>query len=118
MAVRCPECGREYDVTLFAFARSLTCECGEEVTFDHEVKHAPESREEEDEKVREIQRHADRISFLITSTDYLRIDIEIEKIKFREKLEELFPDRAHLYQLIYEPRFRRLEEQFREEEDG
>jgi len=28
MAVQCPQCGRQYDVTLFEFQRSLRCDCG------------------------------------------------------------------------------------------
>lgn len=31
MAIQCPQCGAEYDVTLFAFGRSIRCECGERV---------------------------------------------------------------------------------------
>jgi hypothetical protein len=41
------------------------------------------------------------------------IDIEIEKQKLRERISELFPDKIRFYELIYESRFRRLEEQFR-----
>jgi DNA-directed RNA polymerase subunit RPC12/RpoP len=32
MSVRCPRCGREYDVTLFEFNRELTCSCGERLS--------------------------------------------------------------------------------------
>lgn len=113
MAVRCPECGRDYDVTLFCCGGSVRCECGEEVIFAHEERCIQESRREEDEKILEVKRIADRISCLITCTDYTRIDLEIEKGKLRDRIEELFPDKAHLYELIYEPRFVRLEEQFR-----
>jgi hypothetical protein len=28
MAIVCPGCGTEYDVTLFAFERELRCSCG------------------------------------------------------------------------------------------
>lgn len=31
MAVPCPECGREYDVTLFQFGRTIHCTCGARV---------------------------------------------------------------------------------------
>lgn len=31
MAVPCPVCGREYDVTLFAFGRTIDCTCGTRV---------------------------------------------------------------------------------------
>jgi len=42
-----------------------------------------------------------------------KIDIEIEKGKFKELIKEQFPEKAYLYDLIYEPRFKRLQEQFR-----
>jgi len=28
MAILCPKCGRQYDVTLFQFGRGLVCDCG------------------------------------------------------------------------------------------
>jgi len=28
MAIECHECGRQYDITLFAFGRTVECECG------------------------------------------------------------------------------------------
>ncbi len=28
MAIKCPQCGAEYDVTLFTFGRSIHCDCG------------------------------------------------------------------------------------------
>ena len=28
MAIKCPKCGAEYDVTLFTFGRSIQCDCG------------------------------------------------------------------------------------------
>ena len=115
MAVRCSYCGRDYDVTLFEFGRSITCVCGETVTFKHE-QIADESllaRKVEDIKVREITTMADRIASLITGSDYPLIDIYIEEQRLRERISELFPDKIDLYDLIYEPRFRRLKEQFR-----
>jgi len=32
MAITCSRCGRDYDVTLFQFGRTVRCECGNEVT--------------------------------------------------------------------------------------
>lgn len=109
MSIRCSFCGREYDVTLFEFEYVVKCDCGHIVSFQHKEI----SRELEEEKIQEIRRLADKIAFLIVSTDYSDIDIEIEKEKFRDKLKELFPDKAYLYELIYEPRFQRLKEQFK-----
>jgi hypothetical protein len=28
MAVYCPECGRQYDITLFPFGQTVVCDCG------------------------------------------------------------------------------------------
>ena len=115
MAVQCPSCGRGYDVTLFEFSRSITCVCGNTVVFKHEqlTAEAVLAGISEEQSVRDIQRISDRIASLIVASDYPLIDIEIEKQKLRERISELFPDKMGLYELIYEPRFRRLEEQFR-----
>ena len=63
-----------------------------------------------------LKRRADRISFLIVATDYPEIDLLIEEEKLREECSELFPDRMHLYEMIYAARFRRLKAQFRDPE--
>ena len=31
MAIRCPKCHRQYDITLFQFGKKVVCECGEEL---------------------------------------------------------------------------------------
>ena len=38
MAVKCPKCGAEFDVTLFAFGRAIQCDCGEwvDLTVGHQ----------------------------------------------------------------------------------
>ncbi len=120
MAIRCPHCKREYDVTLLEFGKTVKCVCGNIVTLQHKetFEGLSEIRKEEDARILEIKRFADKISSLIVSTDYPKIDIEIEKEKLREKISEHSPDEIHLYDLIYEPRFKRLEEQFRREDNG
>ncbi len=67
------------------------------------------------EPMREVQRMADRVCTLILSSDLPAIDIEIEKNKVRDRCLELCPDREQLYDMIYESRFQRLWDQFREE---
>jgi hypothetical protein len=69
---------------------------------------------EENEKLAAFQRKADRISFLIVASDYERIDVEIEKAELREECARVFPDKLELYDMIYESRFQRLWEQFRD----
>lgn len=118
MSIRCPQCGWEYDVTLFQFGRSVRCKCGEMVRAGSEplwdgLKRL--LREEEENRLRVLQRGVDRISSLIVASGYSRVDIEIEIEKTREKCRELFPDKTDLFELIYVSRFRRLWEQFRSE---
>lgn len=36
MAISCPRCGRQYDVTLFAWGRTIDCMCGARVGERHE----------------------------------------------------------------------------------
>ena len=38
MAITCPECGREYDVTLFDFGRTIRCTCGARVVMEHRAR--------------------------------------------------------------------------------
>jgi len=118
MAVKCPLCKNEYDVTLFEFGKTINCVCGNIVSLQHkETFRVPSNTlEDENNRITEIKGLADKITFLIVSTDYPKFDIKIEKEKLRGRIQELFPDRVHLYELIYEPRFRRLEEQFRAED--
>jgi len=78
-------------------------------------KEDPEERRPDREMARELRRLADRVCSLILSTDYPEVDIEIEKEALRERCRELFPDRMDLYEMIYESRFRRLWQQFRED---
>ena len=58
---------------------------------------------------------ADRVCVLILSSDLPVIDIEIEKNKVREFCLELYPDQEQLYEMVYESRFQRLWDQFRDE---
>lgn len=37
MAVSCINCGRQYDVTLFQFGRTITCACGRRVGLEHRL---------------------------------------------------------------------------------
>ena len=37
MAISCAKCGRQYDVTLFQYGRTINCACGERVGFEHKI---------------------------------------------------------------------------------
>lgn len=67
----------------------------------------------EDDTVRALQAQADRICAMIVSEEAHPVDIEIQQITLREAVSRAFPEKAALYQLLYESRFRRLWQQFR-----
>ncbi len=69
---------------------------------------------DEDRAAIELRRAAERICALILIEDYPKIDIEIEKANLKRRVRELFPDKVALYEMIYESRFRRLWEQWRD----
>ncbi len=56
------------------------------------------------------------VSLLILDEDFPNVDISIARRQAREEALQLFPDKAYLYDLIYESRFDRLMDQFRPED--
>ena len=60
---------------------------------------------------RAFQRQVDRVCTLILF-ECPECEIERAKIELRSEAKRLFPDKAQLYEIIYESRFRRLWEQF------
>jgi len=69
---------------------------------------------DEDDRVRTLQQQADRICEMIIAGELPAIDIEIQQERLRRVAAQLFPDQQALYQLLYESRFRRLWQQFRQ----
>lgn len=117
MAIRCPHCGHEYDVTLFQFDQKVRCHCGKELNLSlietiQDFERYLESVEEK-ERALEIQETASRICQMILDESCPEVDIEIAKSKLRDRVAELFPDKLSVYEMIYEARFKRLWEQFR-----
>ena len=72
----------------------------------------------EEQKRAYLQRQADRVCVLILRTDYPDVDVAIARANLRELAEQLFADRLDLYDMVYEGRFDRLIEQFRNEEEA
>jgi hypothetical protein len=70
--------------------------------------------ESNEQAYQNFQRHVDRLCFLIVATDCSEREIDIERLHLRVQAMHLFPDKIPLYELIYERRFRRLREQFRQ----
>ena len=118
MAIRCPRCGKEYDAAFFQFEQKIRCPCGKVLDLSlietiEDFERYLESVEEK-ERAREIQEEAARICQMILDDSCAKVDIEIAQQKLKDRVAELFPDKIDLYEMIYEARFRRLWEQFRE----
>ena len=116
MAIPCPRCGRQYDSTLFAFDRTVLCACG--VRLDRSASIAPPDPAAGDEAARLIRSEADRIARLFDENDLPAIDLKIAVADLRRLIRRLAPDREHLFDWIYRPRFERMLEERRGAERG
>jgi len=67
-----------------------------------------------EQEYRRFQRRVDRLCFLIVATDTSEREIDIERLHLRTEAARLFPEKFSLYDMLYESRFRRLLEQFRQ----
>lgn len=117
MAIRCPQCGAKHDVARLEEG-VLSCKCGFRLDW-HLIDTADDflrccESGHEQLKAREIQKDAQIICQMILNEDCPKVDIEIAKEQLEEKVEALFPDKLETYRMIYEARFNRLWEQFRE----
>jgi len=65
---------------------------------------------------RDLQRRTDRICSLILISDYPDVDIVVERSLLRGEIADHYPESLDLYDQIYESRFDRLWEQFRDAE--
>lgn len=117
MSIRCPRCGKQYDVVAFEGARPVRCTCG--LMLDLSLMETVEDflryfeSEEERKKAHQIQHEAGVICRMILDENCPEVDIEIAKARLREKVQQFFPDKLDVYSMIYEARFNRLWQQFR-----
>ena len=118
MPIQCPKCGMKHDVTEFEAGRRIKCRCG--LKLDIKLMETVEDflrfaeSEDERKKAREIQEDAQAICQLILDDESAEVDIELAKNKLREKVAQYFPDKLETYRMIYEARFKRLWDQFRQ----
>jgi DNA-nicking Smr family endonuclease len=47
MAIQCPDCGRQYDVTLFQFGQTVECDCGAILEYGDDLPHGRPNRDAE-----------------------------------------------------------------------
>jgi len=117
MLVQCARCGQSYARVFLDPSSEPVCRCGTPL----EIEGPPpqfvdrDALVREERRIGELSRAADRVSFLIVATDCPRIDIDIQRAELRRRCQTLFPDKMEVYEMVYESRFRRLWEQFRNE---
>lgn len=115
--IHCPKCGKKHDVVEFEAGRNVKCQCG--IFLDISLLETVEDferyfeSEEERKKAKEIKDDAQNICQMILDDNCLEVDIEIAKKKLKKKVETLFPNKMTVYEMIYEARFNRLWDQFR-----
>ena len=121
MAIKCPKCDKIYELSDFDAREGMFCVCGQSLDVQQEdvLRSLNEICQQyelklEEERVVQIRKMADGIVSLILNVDCSRNDVEREKNKLRELIAEILPDKEHLYELIYEPRFGRLWKKIRE----
>lgn len=110
--VSCPQCGRTYGRP-FLSGSTARCRCGAELDLDDRPGTDGDALRREEAALQELRRLTDHISFLIVATDTPRVDVDIERANVRRRCAELFPDKMHVFDLVYESRFQRLWDQFR-----
>lgn len=119
MSIPCPRCGRQFDVTLFDFGRTVACPCGELLDASHvallRFAEGIASRAEDRAGAEELGRMADEVCGMIIDGRLGDAEIDIAIERARERCRELFPGKEDLFEMVYGSRFRRLREQFRPE---
>ena len=120
MAVICPHCGKQLDITLFAFSKKVRCHCGHQFglyegnRLTHEDRLRLKEAREELQRYQRIQRMCDGICLLLVSgkVPYERIEPLIQRA--RSYCEEFFPGKGWLFDMIYGTRFERIKQGHRD----
>jgi hypothetical protein len=115
--VECTTCNSYYARVLLP-EDAPRCRCGDYLDVEAFEDESPEAVDPqllaEEVSLGELSRMVDYISFLIISTDTLKVDIEIKSADLKRRCVELFPEKGYLFDLLYKSRFCRLWEQFRD----
>ena len=118
MAVVCPKCGQQFDVTLFAFNQKVRCDCGHLFGLAESGRlnlkehiHLREAREEQ-RRYQKLQRMCDGICMLMASgrLPHKLINPLINRAK--SYCEEFFPGKGWLFDMIYVTRFERIKKRY------
>lgn len=120
MLFKCPVCSKYNKIEYLPPADDIYCSCGEllvlknEFVFDQLEKICVEYQLEiENKNLDKIRNASDKIVAMILNHNCSKQMLRIEKQKLKIMIESICPDKLHLYELFYEPRFNRLWDQFR-----
>lgn len=113
MSIQCPNCKKEYDITLFQFDNIVKCDCGTVVNLSKEMNFVVEQKVEYN-NYRKLQLAVDKVCSLILINTVSETKIEKAKSEAIHICNKYFPDKINLFELIYTSRFKRLHSQFRE----
>lgn len=112
MLVTCEICGRSYARVLLG--QHARCRCGTPLPAGPALRFVDgDALHEEERRIGELAREANKLAFLIVATDCPRVDVDIARAALRRRAAVLFPDKMDVFEMVYESRFRRLWEQFR-----
>ncbi len=109
MAVTCPRCGARFDDTLFAYERTVRCDCGTLV--DARQARSPRSRRRESPESAELRRRGDALTWTILYSDLPRVDVDIAIHRLRDWVGRHLPDRMDLFEMVWAARWDRLRAQ-------
>jgi hypothetical protein len=119
MLFKCPKCAT-YIQDDNPTGSEVVCQCGYKLYLEHDevFKHLEQicknhQLEIEEANIKKIRDAADGIVSLILNKNASKADIDIEKNNLKKLIESICPDKLHLFELFYEPRFERLWSQFR-----
>ena len=112
MSIQCPNCKKEYDITLFQFDKKVKCDCGTFVSLSKEM-YVTTEREIEHSNYRKLQLSVDKVCSLILNESVPENIIERAKLDALNICKKYFPDKIDLFEMIYSNRFKRLYSQFR-----
>jgi hypothetical protein len=91
VAIPCPWCGAEVDITLSSFGVAVDCPCGR--------------------RAEELRRRADALTWTLLYGDLSAIDVDLAIERLRDHVRTHLPDRLDLFEMVWVARWRRLREQ-------
>ena len=118
MALICPQCGKQYDSSLFAFGKKISCSCGcsfgiGESNIINTAEISNFAREKELKRYQKLQRMCDGICLIISTGMVPEKKVDRLIARARAYCEEFFPGKSELFDMIYGSRFEQMKQKKR-----